>query len=42
MIAVSCAICAETNDQVCYWCERWQEFVCEDCWREGDFVYWGA
>lgn len=38
-----CPLCSETIPPVAlYWCELWQEFVCEDCWREGCVVYWGA
>jgi hypothetical protein len=38
-----CPICDETNSpRTIVWCEQVQDFVYEDCWRPGTFVWWGS
>jgi transposase-like protein len=40
---MKCPICDEENTPATMvWSENDRRFVCEDCWREPEAIYWGA
>jgi len=38
---LDCPICDERNTFL-VWCDRFQQFVCEDCYVEGQITFWGS